>query len=61
MRMLQLMTAEQLAEISAGGIDIQLHTHRTGRRSTRRCSSARSATQLGVAGIENWNSGSQPL
>lgn len=27
-RMLQLMTGEQLAEISQAGIDIQLHTHR---------------------------------
>jgi peptidoglycan/xylan/chitin deacetylase (PgdA/CDA1 family) len=28
LRMLQLMSAEELIEIAAGGIDIQLHTHR---------------------------------
>jgi len=28
LRMLQLMTASQIAEIAAGGIDVQLHTHR---------------------------------
>src|SRR5262249_47969527 len=28
LRMLQLMTPEQVAEVAAGGIDVQLHTHR---------------------------------
>jgi hypothetical protein len=28
LRMLQLMTASQISEIAAGGIDVQLHTHR---------------------------------
>jgi hypothetical protein len=28
LRMLQLMTANQISEIAAGGIDVQLHTHR---------------------------------
>jgi peptidoglycan/xylan/chitin deacetylase (PgdA/CDA1 family) len=28
LRMLQLMTPQQLAEIAVGGIDVQLHTHR---------------------------------
>jgi peptidoglycan/xylan/chitin deacetylase (PgdA/CDA1 family) len=28
LRMLQLMTSSQIAEIAAGGMDVQLHTHR---------------------------------